>query len=369
MKKIILTTTIGVLSFIVFLTGCAERPKKVESKMLMPARVNLRGYYNVAVLDFEGDEQIGKNISRWLEGALVRATVDDKPYFKVITRSQLNRVMEEQRIQMTGLTDPVTSNKIGKIAGIDAIISGIIDAYDIEDGYYKEERTRYVKKGDKKVKEVYTVRCTERRAYVSFTINFIGVETGNVEISEPVGFEKKANVCGGARNTQLPPRSQILKQCAQNAIYSFIASITPHYVSRTLTLKMQDDESNQRLFKGVPILSKMTKGSSVTAKGSEEEKEIRKKVNGYIKNGGLYAEQGDWGRALTQYQKAFEIRPQSAAVNYNIGVVYEIRGELYKAKEYYEKAADLRSDRVYTEAVTHIEERILSAEKAKSQLR
>lgn len=339
------------LLIVAFMAGCAP---KVKSRVLMPATVNLKGYKNVAVIDFEGQGTTGGNVSRWLEAALLNAKVGGSPYFKVVTRSQLTKVLREQEIQMTGLTDPATSRQVGKILGVDAIISGAIDGYDAEDGSYTEERQKtYRLSNGKTYTKTYFVNCTERRAYVSFTVNFIGVETGNIEISEPVSFQRRAHACGGARNTQLPPRSQMLKDCAQVSIKGFVKKITPHYVWQELKLKTKDDSA----------------GISFLSKGSKEDKAREKQVNGYIKNACEYAKHGDWDNALRMLHKAVELKPESPAVNYDLGVVYETMGELNKAKEYYEKAASLKADGDYIEACSHVDDRIAKREQVKKQMR
>lgn len=48
--------------------------------------------------------------------------------FEVIERSSLDRVLGEQNLQMSGLTDPVTAAKVGKILGVDAIVLGNVTA-------------------------------------------------------------------------------------------------------------------------------------------------------------------------------------------------------------------------------------------------
>lgn len=48
--------------------------------------------------------------------------------FEVIERSSLDRVLGEQNLQMSGLTDPVTATKVGKILGVDAIVLGNVTA-------------------------------------------------------------------------------------------------------------------------------------------------------------------------------------------------------------------------------------------------
>ena len=44
--------------------------------------------------------------------------------FKVIDRESLQKVLEEQKLQTSGVVDPETAKKLGKILGVEAIITG-----------------------------------------------------------------------------------------------------------------------------------------------------------------------------------------------------------------------------------------------------
>lgn len=46
--------------------------------------------------------------------------------FEIVERSSLNNVLDEQKLQISGLTDPATAAKVGKILGIDAIVLGTV---------------------------------------------------------------------------------------------------------------------------------------------------------------------------------------------------------------------------------------------------
>ncbi len=44
--------------------------------------------------------------------------------FEVIERGSLDKVLSEQKLQMSGLTDPATAANVGKLLGVDAIVLG-----------------------------------------------------------------------------------------------------------------------------------------------------------------------------------------------------------------------------------------------------
>jgi len=81
----------------------------------------------IAVLDFalqgEGFEtkDMGAIVAEWFITAFVKVG-----RFDVVERSLLNKIMEEQKLGMTGMVDESTATQLGKILGVRAIISGSV---------------------------------------------------------------------------------------------------------------------------------------------------------------------------------------------------------------------------------------------------
>jgi TolB-like protein len=81
----------------------------------------------VAVLDFElqgeGFEttDMGEIVSEWLITALVQ-----EGRFDVVERRLLKKLMEEQKLVMTGIVDANSATELGKLLGVTAIISGSV---------------------------------------------------------------------------------------------------------------------------------------------------------------------------------------------------------------------------------------------------
>ena len=81
----------------------------------------------LAVLDFtlqgEGFEtkDMGAIVAEWFITALVKAG-----RFDVVERSLINKLIQEQKLGMTGVVDDTTASKIGKLLGVEAIISGSV---------------------------------------------------------------------------------------------------------------------------------------------------------------------------------------------------------------------------------------------------
>ncbi len=87
---------------------------------------------SVAVLTFASNEE-AQNLAESVTEKLVTQLVNLRR-FRVIERSALDKIMEEQKLGMTGFVDDETAVKVGKLAGADLIILGRIN---IEIGFAK----------------------------------------------------------------------------------------------------------------------------------------------------------------------------------------------------------------------------------------
>jgi len=81
----------------------------------------------IAVLDFElkGEgyetEDMGGIVAEWFTTALVKTG-----RFEVIERAMLNKIIEEQKLGLTGVVDSSSASQLGKILGVKTIISGSV---------------------------------------------------------------------------------------------------------------------------------------------------------------------------------------------------------------------------------------------------
>jgi len=87
---------------------------------------------SVAVLTFASNEK-AQNLAESVTEKLVTQLVNLRR-FRVIERSALDKIMEEQKLGLTGFVDEETAVKLGKLAGADIIILGRIN---LEVGFAK----------------------------------------------------------------------------------------------------------------------------------------------------------------------------------------------------------------------------------------
>jgi TolB-like protein len=92
-----------------------------------PSRVTQVGSrLSVAVLPFENKSGMAE-ITSTVQDKMITSLYSLKR-FKIIERSQIDKVLSEQKLGMTGAIDPAKAVKVGKIIGVDAILMGSISS-------------------------------------------------------------------------------------------------------------------------------------------------------------------------------------------------------------------------------------------------
>jgi len=107
------------------------------SLFVIPDSFAASGKTRVAVIDFEqkGEQefrgkQVGEIVAEWLITSLVKTG-----RFDVVERAQLQKILKEQQLGMTGMLNQETAAKVGELLGVKVIITGSVirvgNVYDI----------------------------------------------------------------------------------------------------------------------------------------------------------------------------------------------------------------------------------------------
>jgi TolB-like protein len=78
----------------------------------------------VAVVDFTDLQGNVTELGRFIAEELSINLARSEKQFEIIDRTHLKSLLEEHKFSMSGLVDPQKAKKIGKIAGVDAIVTG-----------------------------------------------------------------------------------------------------------------------------------------------------------------------------------------------------------------------------------------------------
>lgn len=124
---------VAFLAFILSLTGAANagayQEQIQETAALLADQISEEDKATVAVVDFtdlQGNvTELGRFIAEEFSVALAGA---DKE-FSVIDRTHLASILREHKLSSTGLIDPTTARELGKITGVQALITGTLTPF------------------------------------------------------------------------------------------------------------------------------------------------------------------------------------------------------------------------------------------------
>lgn len=83
----------------------------------------------VAVVDFTDLQGHVNELGRFIAEEISGNLTSQAKGFDVLDRNHIKRIMEEQKLSLSGLMDPRAMKKIGKLAGTDIIITGTITPF------------------------------------------------------------------------------------------------------------------------------------------------------------------------------------------------------------------------------------------------
>lgn len=313
-KKLValIAMCLGVIIF----SGCART--NILIRRIEPPKYPIKGGKVLAVINFKApasDPSAGEKVA----GAFVSKLAPSR-YYELMERSRMDSIMAERRLAQTDMVDPGKAIELGKILNAQYIISGEVNAYDVQDERMteQEERTRiagyYVDRRGLRTARYETyfvdVPVMVRSATVSASFRMVNVETSEIIVAESRTASYKKRAKGSGEIGSLPPRDEILNRLTDEVTGYFAALIAPHPV--------------------------------------EEEKVLEKGKTAECKRGVKLAQSGLWDEAVSSWERGLDLRPDDPAPYNNLGVAAEVQGDYDKAIDYYTKALKVKpNDRLY----------------------
>lgn len=83
----------------------------------------------IGVVDFQNKTTYGANRLGSSASDILITELAKSGKFIVVERDKLDKIMEEQKLGMTGAIDPSTAAKVGKVLGLNAIVTGAISQF------------------------------------------------------------------------------------------------------------------------------------------------------------------------------------------------------------------------------------------------
>ncbi len=331
---------------LLMLSGCAT---KIRVNMLQPAQYHEASLTKaVAVLPFNGPG--GPEFAAEIEGVLAGIGIDDKPYFTLVDRASVDKIISEMKFSHSGLVDPKTAVKLGKMVGAQGIYTGVVTQNRYDDSAYSERRSvcrRYEMRRDEKGRtyqgscvdwRTYHVRCTKRVANFAVSPKLVDVSTGRVIYSRNLSAVTNSSGCEDTNPVQ--SETVLLEQAKASVKNQFRRDIAPYYITREIRLIDSTD--------GID---------------SKEAKDL-------LKRGIEFAGHGRMDSACELWGQARNLAPGSYAILYDLGVCAESRGDLDAALNLYRQSDKIlgKPDDDITLALTRVGEAIKNRGKIKEAL-
>jgi hypothetical protein len=321
----------------IFSVGCAP---KITTTMVVPAKSAEAGdLRSVAVLPIQGN--YGSNITASVESVIASAEVNGVKYFTVADRQNLDKIMSEQKLQVSGVVDLDTVVEFGRLSGVVGIYTGTAN-YASKDSHYRETRSKCVSK-DKDGKclrySEYPVNCVRRWLELVFIPKLIDVSTSRVRYTERITHAVEASRCSDSEYP-IASAEELAKKAEVDVLNYFRYAIAPYAVKVRLSV--------------------MTDTYGITSKEGKE----------LLSSGIDFAKAGRMDRACELWNQGRTQHPYSIAFAYNSGLCYEAKDQPSQALGLYNVADKLsvKPEAMINEALERIKNRISDQERLKKQL-
>jgi curli biogenesis system outer membrane secretion channel CsgG len=135
--------------------------EKVQSSLTGPKR-------RIGVVEFENKSAYGQGRLGGAASDILVTELVKSGKFIVVERDRLNKVMEEQKFQSQGMTDPATVARLGQVMGLEAIVVGSVSQFGV-----KKEGSDYL-----------LTQSKRQLAEVTVDLRLIDVQSGQVIMAD-----------------------------------------------------------------------------------------------------------------------------------------------------------------------------------------
>jgi len=244
---------------LLFITGCTP---KITMAQLEPAQATEAAKVQKLSVNTIKEDHFG--FSSILEAELTAHTLQGSPYFTLIDRRDLKLLLDEQLLNRSGYVDEKDALKLGKITGIEALITGqILDASHDDQPYFEERDVCKRPLLSISLCQFYVrqeVQCTARTYRLKLVLKMIDVENARHLYAKTFSHSLKRQACLTQGET-LPTHSHIFSELSTKIAKDFIKEIAPTYRSIRVPIFDQPDieysyENEKLLEQGVHYLER-----------------------------------------------------------------------------------------------------------------
>lgn len=239
--------------------------------------------------DQRGIERVNTGVFKTEEGETFQKGVKTS-VFSFVERTEMERILKEQALSMSGVIDDTQAAQVGKILGIDAIISGSTNWSE----NYETSSTRKV-----------------RKVKASLSMKVISVNTGQVLALYAKDVLRESSSTYDAKNntwTTMAATNVLLDQAFEQLVVMAADYLSPKFEQTNLD------------FRKIKVKDYAAQGKKAME---------------------LMEDQKDFEGAFTLYSGIVEADPYCAEAICNIGHIFTIYGNFPKAVEYYKQASEI----------------------------
>ncbi|NVM23187.1 MAG: hypothetical protein HWN68_15555 [Desulfobacterales bacterium] len=306
---------VPLLVVMLILTGCAP---SILVPVTRPAEVNLRGLNRIAIGEITGTG--GQEIAGVLTSKLFESA-----NFEVLDRANLDRILKEQSVSLSGAMDEETVAKIGKLVGAAALIFGNVATHSYqlkkwrEDSWTSKSGTRY------------QAHWKTGTATVKLSFQVVSLTTGKILAAKTITKQAERSTRENNRWPEDPDKESAMNEAADGAVTGFVKMIAPYTEHVKVKFARKDSD--------LP--------------------ELERGVN--------FARAGRWSDAVTQFKAATEKDPAHEGAWWNLGLAYEYSFVFDKAEEAFNKANMIKTSPKYLEEINNVKRMAAERKKLKEQ--
>ena len=292
-----------ILSILFFVMFCACGTQSMKIKVIRPAEVNLKKYAKVAIGDITNAKGRKDAHANDISDSITSALFETE-YFEVLDRQNMQRIMDEHKLNLSGAVDADNLAELGRIIGTSALIFGRIQT----DNYDEERSSSSWKDSKGKSHTTYT----RKGAYtLNVSIKVVDMETARVVATKILKAAYKDRTSKTDERAPKIDKNALYASCLTSIKIQFKRLIAPY--EKTVEAKFQTDsdlpetESALNQFKigewdtGISILENATLRQDLDAK-------VQAKA--YYNLGLARTYTGQYDQGIENFKKAMMLNPK-----------------------------------------------------------
>ena len=249
-------------------------------------------------------------VAEQLELSLAAVRIKGNPYFTVVSREDLALVLNEQRLQASGLMDSKNTVELGEILGAQAIISGAVGPAQAQKQVSAKERME-CSDPKCKTKRKVQVKCETLNVSLSLQLKLVDVRQGDIIYGHDDQLSRVWSACEGEGST-IPLPDVAIRTLSKDLVDRFVQKLSPRYVSYL-----------------VKVLTDL-------------DVELSPDALARFKGGIEFLNSGRYERAQAIFEELGGGEgSESVVVLYNLGLALEAQGQLADALRLYQRADQL----------------------------